>query len=104
MFLSPFVFQKVCILQHSSDSVQKPVGPNNDVQKYYTITVSEVLPGCVASKFCFYYYALFIYLFYYYWSDLCLLADDGEQVLVDVEGKDHKQISQHVKKILGKSE
>ncbi len=31
-------------------------------------------------------------------------ADDGEQVLVDVEGKDHKQISQHVKKILGKSE
>lgn len=31
-------------------------------------------------------------------------ADDGEQVLVDVEGKDHNQISQHVKKILGKSE
>ncbi|XP_041655591.1 28S ribosomal protein S25, mitochondrial [Cheilinus undulatus] len=30
--------------------------------------------------------------------------DDGEQVLVDVEGKDHKQISQHVRKILGKSE
>lgn len=30
--------------------------------------------------------------------------DDGEQVLVDVEGKDHKNISQHVKKILGKSE
>ncbi|XP_070766856.1 small ribosomal subunit protein mS25 [Enoplosus armatus] len=30
--------------------------------------------------------------------------DDGEQVLVDVEGKDHKLISQHVKKIVGKSE
>uniref|UniRef100_UPI0037E757AF small ribosomal subunit protein mS25 n=1 Tax=Semicossyphus pulcher TaxID=241346 RepID=UPI0037E757AF len=30
--------------------------------------------------------------------------DDGEQVLVDVEGRDYKQISQHVKKILGKSE
>uniref|UniRef100_A0A3B5KU87 Small ribosomal subunit protein mS25 n=1 Tax=Xiphophorus couchianus TaxID=32473 RepID=A0A3B5KU87_9TELE len=30
--------------------------------------------------------------------------DDGEQVLVDVEGKDYKLISQHVKKILGKSE
>lgn len=30
--------------------------------------------------------------------------DDGEQVLVDVEGKDHKQISQQIKKILGKSE
>ncbi|XP_007562318.1 small ribosomal subunit protein mS25 [Poecilia latipinna] len=30
--------------------------------------------------------------------------DDGEQVLVDVEGKDCKQISQHVKKILGKSD
>lgn len=30
--------------------------------------------------------------------------DNGEQVLVDVEGKDHKEISQHVKKILGKSE
>lgn len=29
---------------------------------------------------------------------------DGEQVLVDVEGKDYRQISQHVKKILGKSE
>ncbi|TMS16992.1 28S ribosomal protein S25, mitochondrial [Larimichthys crocea] len=26
--------------------------------------------------------------------------DHGEQVLVDVEGKDYKQISQHVKKIL----
>lgn len=33
-----------------------------------------------------------------------LLSDDGEQVLVDLEGKDQKQISQHVKKILGKSE
>ncbi|XP_072305774.1 small ribosomal subunit protein mS25 [Eucyclogobius newberryi] len=30
--------------------------------------------------------------------------DDGEQVLVDVEGKDHKQIALHVKKILSKSE
>uniref|UniRef100_A0A1A8IP25 Small ribosomal subunit protein mS25 n=1 Tax=Nothobranchius kuhntae TaxID=321403 RepID=A0A1A8IP25_NOTKU len=30
--------------------------------------------------------------------------DDGEQVLVDVEGKDYKQISQHIKKILGKSD
>ncbi|XP_071384664.1 small ribosomal subunit protein mS25 [Centroberyx affinis] len=30
--------------------------------------------------------------------------DEGEQVLVDVEGKDHKQIAQHVKKILGKTE
>lgn len=30
--------------------------------------------------------------------------DDGEQVLVDVEGKDHRQISQHVRKILGKSD
>ncbi|NP_001187416.1 28S ribosomal protein S25, mitochondrial [Ictalurus punctatus] len=29
---------------------------------------------------------------------------DGEQVLVDVEGKDHKEITQHVKKILGKSD
>lgn len=29
---------------------------------------------------------------------------DGEQVLVDVEGKDYKQISEHVKKILGKTE
>lgn len=37
-------------------------------------------------------------------SDLSLYTDDGERVLVDVEGKDHKQISQHVKKILGKSE
>uniref|UniRef100_A0A8C1JE94 Small ribosomal subunit protein mS25 n=1 Tax=Cyprinus carpio TaxID=7962 RepID=A0A8C1JE94_CYPCA len=30
--------------------------------------------------------------------------DDGEQVLVDVEGKDHKEITNHVKMILGKSE
>ncbi|XP_059188265.1 28S ribosomal protein S25, mitochondrial [Centropristis striata] len=30
--------------------------------------------------------------------------DDGEQVLVDIEGKNLKEISQHVKKILGKSE
>lgn len=37
-------------------------------------------------------------------SFLKFYLDDGERVLVDVEGKDHKQISQHVKKILGKSE
>ncbi|MCJ8735215.1 hypothetical protein PDJAM_G00244320 [Pangasius djambal] len=30
--------------------------------------------------------------------------DDGEQVLVDVEGKDYKEITQHVKKILAKSD
>nr|XP_057908626.1 28S ribosomal protein S25, mitochondrial [Doryrhamphus excisus] len=30
--------------------------------------------------------------------------DDGEQVLVDVEGKDYKDIARHIKKILGKSE
>ncbi|XP_048408618.1 28S ribosomal protein S25, mitochondrial [Stegostoma tigrinum] len=29
--------------------------------------------------------------------------DDGEQVLVDVEGKNHKEIVEHVKTILGKS-
>ncbi|XP_056102932.1 28S ribosomal protein S25, mitochondrial [Rhinichthys klamathensis goyatoka] len=28
--------------------------------------------------------------------------DDGEQVLVDVEGKHHQEITHHVKKILGK--
>ncbi|XP_078065415.1 small ribosomal subunit protein mS25 isoform X2 [Mustelus asterias] len=30
--------------------------------------------------------------------------DDGEQVLVDVEGKNHKQIVEHVKTVLGKSD
>lgn len=30
--------------------------------------------------------------------------DDGEQVLVDVEGKEYKEITQHVRKILGKSD
>lgn len=30
--------------------------------------------------------------------------DDGEQVLVDVEGKDYKNIVEHVKYILGKSQ
>ncbi|XP_005997877.1 28S ribosomal protein S25, mitochondrial [Latimeria chalumnae] len=30
--------------------------------------------------------------------------DDGEQVLVDVEGKNHTEIYQHVKKLLGKSQ
>lgn len=39
--------QEVCVLQHSSDSVQKPMGPNNDVQKYDSITVFEVLPWYV---------------------------------------------------------
>uniref|UniRef100_A0A673IEE0 Small ribosomal subunit protein mS25 n=1 Tax=Sinocyclocheilus rhinocerous TaxID=307959 RepID=A0A673IEE0_9TELE len=29
---------------------------------------------------------------------------DGEQVLVDVEGKDHKEITNHVKMVLGKSD
>lgn len=42
------VLQKVRVLQHSSDSVQKPVGPSNDVQKYDAISIFEVLPGCVA--------------------------------------------------------
>ncbi|CAL8367702.1 unnamed protein product [Lota lota] len=37
-------------------------------------------------------------------SFLKFYLDDGEQVLVDVEGKDHKLITQHVKKILCKSE
>lgn len=30
--------------------------------------------------------------------------DDGEQVLVDVEGKHYKEITEHVKKILGKTD
>lgn len=37
-------------------------------------------------------------------QDIFVLVGDGEQVLVDVEGKDYKEITQHVKKILGKSE
>ena len=45
--LSLFVLQKVCVLQYSSDSVRKPVGPNNDVQKYDTVAVLEVLLGYV---------------------------------------------------------
>uniref|UniRef100_A0A673IBH0 Mitochondrial ribosomal protein S25 n=1 Tax=Sinocyclocheilus rhinocerous TaxID=307959 RepID=A0A673IBH0_9TELE len=35
---------------------------------------------------------------------LTLYLDDGEQVLVDVEGKDHKEITNHVKMVLGKSD
>lgn len=31
-------------------------------------------------------------------------ADTGEQVLVDVEDKTNKEITQHIKKILGKNE
>ncbi|KGL72658.1 hypothetical protein N309_07106, partial [Tinamus guttatus] len=31
------------------------------------------------------------------------LADSGEQVLVDVEDKTNKEITEHIKKILGKS-
>lgn len=42
-----FLLQEVCVLQHSSDSVQKPMGPNHDVQKYDPITVFEVLPWYV---------------------------------------------------------
>lgn len=43
--------------------------------------------------------ATFVYIY------ICVvLVDDGEQVLVDVEGKDYKEITQHVRKILGKSE
>ncbi|XP_048874192.1 28S ribosomal protein S25, mitochondrial [Brienomyrus brachyistius] len=30
--------------------------------------------------------------------------DDGEQVLVDVEGKNHNEITQHIKKIVGKTQ
>ena len=35
-------------------------------------------------------------------SGVCI--DDGEQVLVDTEGKDYKEITQHVMKIMGKSQ
>lgn len=31
------------------------------------------------------------------------LTDSGEQVLVDVEDKTNKEITEHIKKILGKS-
>lgn len=44
------VLQKVCVLQYSSDSVQKPVGPNYDVQKHDAVILPEVLPGCVALR------------------------------------------------------
>ena len=39
-------------------------------------------------------------LIYYYKS---FLTDNGEQVLVDVEDKTNKEITEHIKKILGKS-
>lgn len=39
--------QEVCVLQDSSDSVQKPMGSNNDVQKYDPISVFKVLPWYV---------------------------------------------------------
>lgn len=32
-----------------------------------------------------------------------VLTDNGEQVLVDVEDKTNKEITEHIKKILGKS-
>lgn len=72
------------------------MGPNNDVQKYDPITVFEVLPWYVIS--------LNILPIVLFLIGSLFFSDDGEQVLVDMEGKDHKQISQHVKKILGKSE
>ncbi len=50
--VSSCVLQEVCVLQYSSDSVQKPMGPNNDVQKYDTIPVLKVLPGCVVFHCC----------------------------------------------------
>lgn len=73
------------------------MGPNYDVQKYDSITVFEVLPWYVISL-----NILPIVLLFLIGS--LFFSDDGEQVLVDMEGKEHKQISQHVKKILGKSE
>lgn len=107
LFISDFVLQEVCVLQYPSDSVQKPVGPNNDVQKHDTITFPEVLPGCVVICFfssvitfiitakCLHMISYFFFFFF---------TDDGDRVLVDVEGKEHRQIAEHVKKILGKSE
>lgn len=73
------------------------MGPNYDVQKYDSITVFEVLPWYVISLNILPIVVLFLIVSLFF-------SDDGEQVLVDMEGKDHKQISQHVKKILGKSE
>lgn len=72
------------------------MGPNNDVQKYDPISVFKVLPWYVI--------CLTILLVVTSISNRSFLSDDGEQVLVDLEGKDQKQISQHVKKILGKTE
>lgn len=100
--LSLCVLQKVCVLQYSSDSVQKSVGPNYDVQKHDAVVLPEVLPGCVALRVV----GEILEKLNWACTDLLLYfcPDDGEQVMVDVEGKDHKQIAQHVKKILGKSE
>lgn len=72
------------------------MGPNNDVQKYDPISVFKVLPWYVI--------CLNIIIVVTSISNWSFLSDDGEQVLVDLEGKDQKQISQHVKKILGKTE
>lgn len=74
------------------------MGPNNDVQKYDPVSVFKVLPWYVI------WWNILLWLLLVVLIGASLLSDDGEQVLVDVEGKGQKQISQHVKKILGKSE
>lgn len=78
------------------------MGPSHDVQKHDTVILSKILPRCVTTLQPPYIMITFAILLAT--ESVCLCADDGEQVLVDVEGKDHKEISQHVKKILGKSE
>lgn len=86
------------------------MGASHDVQKYDPVAILEVLPGCVALH-CLTCNSInnISIITIRYPAKLGLMsflssADDGEQVLVDVEGKDHKHISDHVRKILGKTE
>lgn len=73
-----FVLQKVCVLQCPPDSVQKPLGPNNDVQKHDALAFFEVLPGCVflwdvsngipGIYYCYYYLLNSFAILYRWWG------------------------------------
>lgn len=69
---------------------------------FKNMTPSPFLRFYLGKSFVLLFFNLFSILWYLLVLLLCL--DDGEQVLVDVEGKDHKEIMNHVKTILGKSE
>uniref|UniRef100_A0A673FMG0 Small ribosomal subunit protein mS25 n=1 Tax=Sinocyclocheilus rhinocerous TaxID=307959 RepID=A0A673FMG0_9TELE len=93
-----FVFFNIPQIQYKNPWVQIMMFKNMTPSPFLRFYLGKSF----VSLFCIYFQYCFPSLWYLLILMLCL--DEGEQVLVDVEGKDHKEITNHVKMILGKSD